>query len=140
MLGASYRLLMPNYVSRFPDGAAGLGLLLARMCYAAAAFGVVAILAPPPALRHMLPVAAGCVALMLVAGLATRWAALLLGVGILFALPAFGVAQQLLLAGHVGGCGAIVLLGAGAYSVDARRYGRRVMHVHTHTPDRGGDH
>jgi len=75
---------------------------------------------------------------MLVAGLATRWAALLLGIGTLVALPACGVVQQLLLVGNAGGCGAIVLLGAGAYSVDARRYGRRVIHVHTHTPDRGG--
>ncbi len=75
---------------------------------------------------------------MLVAGLATRWAALVLGLGAAVALPGSGVAQQLLLVGYVGGCGAIVLMGAGAYSVDALRYGRRVIHVHTHTPDRGG--
>jgi len=75
---------------------------------------------------------------MLVAGLATRWAALLLGIGTLVALPSSGVVQQLLLVGHAGGCGAIALLGAGAYSIDARRYGRRVIHVHGHTPDRGG--
>jgi len=129
---------MPNFVCRYPDGAAGLGLLIARICCASAAFGVTALLPTPSALPDTLPFVAGCVALMLVAGLATRWAALLLGIGTLVALPACGVVQQLLLVGNAGGCGAIVLLGAGAYSVDARRYGRRVIHVHTHTPDRGG--
>ena len=129
---------MSNYACRYPDGAAGLGLLLARTCYASAAFGVVALLPPPSASPHTLPFAAGCVALMLVAGLATRWAALLLGIGTLVALPASDVAQQLLLVGHAGGCGAIVLLGAGAYSVDAHRFGRRVIRVEPRPPERGG--
>lgn len=129
---------MTQYVSRYPDGAAGVGLLLVRACYACVAFGVVALLPPTFAGQHALYLAAALVGLLLVAGLATRWAALLLGLAVLVALPASGVVQQLLLAGHAGGCAAIVLLGAGAFSIDARRHGRRVIHLQTNTPDRGG--
>lgn len=130
---------MTNYVSRYPDGAAGMGLLLVRACYASVAFGVATALPPVPVGMPAVYLAAGLVALFLVAGLATRWAALLLGLAVLAALPASGPVQQLLLAGHVGGCAAMVLMGAGAFSIDARRHGRRVIHLKTHSPDRGAD-
>jgi uncharacterized membrane protein YphA (DoxX/SURF4 family) len=78
--------------------------------------------------------------LLLVAGLATRSVALLLGVAVAFALvDATDPLRQLLLAGHVGGCAAIMLVGPGAYSLDARRHGRRVIHLQSNTPDRGTD-
>lgn len=128
---------MSKYLCHYPDGVAGLGLLLARTCYAAAAFGVVALVSSRYAFPLTLPLASGCVALMLVTGFATRWAALFLGIGTLVALPAPGLVQQLLLVGLLGGCSAITVLGAGAYSVDALRYGRRVVHVQTRAPDRG---
>lgn len=129
---------MTNYVCRYPDGAAGLGLLIVRASYAAVAFGVVAALPPGAVGIHALYWLAGLVGLLLVTGFATRWAALLLGVAAVLAAPASGHVEQLLLAGHVGGCVAIALMGAGAFSIDARRHGRRVIHLHTHTPDRGG--
>lgn len=76
-------------------------------------------------------------ALLLALGFATRLAALLLGIAVLAMLAKPGPVQQLLFAGHVGGCMAIVLVGAGAFSIDARRYGRRVIRLQTTTPDRG---
>jgi len=130
---------MTNYLCRFPDGTAGLGLLVVRTCYASAAFGVAALLPPLAVGATMLRVVAGVLALLLVSGFATRLAALVLGAAVLIALPSSTTLQQLLLAGHVGGCAAIALLGPGAYSVDARRHGHRVIHLRTHTPDRGGE-
>jgi hypothetical protein len=129
---------MTNYLCRFPDGTAGLGLLVVRTCYALAAFGVTALLPPLAIGATMLRVAAGVLALLLVTGFATRVAALVMGAAVLFALPSSATLNQLLLAGHVGGCAAIALLGPGAYSLDARRHGHRVIHLRTRTPDRGG--
>jgi putative oxidoreductase len=130
---------MSNYVSRYPDGAAGLALLFIRMSYAFVAFGIIAM--PPTGILSatFLHLAAGLVALSLLAGLATRLIALLLGIAVATTLAAAGPIQQLLLAGHIGGCAAIVLIGPGAFSVDARRHGRRVILLQTNTPDRGAN-
>jgi hypothetical protein len=129
---------MIQYVNRYPDGAAGIALLLLRICHAFVAFGMANLLSTTPASSHFLQYAAALAALLLVIGLATRWVALLLGLGVLAAITMSGVIQQLLLAGVVGGCMAIVLIGAGAFSLDARRHGRRVIQFQTPPPDRGG--
>ena len=128
---------MTNYLSRFPDGAAGLGLLLARTCCAPAAFGVAALLPSFSIGATTLRLATGVVALLLTAGFATRVSAVVLGVAVIAAFPGATPLEQLLLAGNMGVCAAIVLLGAGAYSIDARRHGRRVVYLRTRTPDRG---
>ena len=128
---------MAKYISRYPDGAAGVALLLVRVCYAFVAFGVTAALSPIPIGANVLHSAAALSALFLVIGFATRWVALLLGIAVVVALTLSGPDQQLLLAGHIGGCTAIVLMGAGAFSIDARRHGRRVIQLQTSTPDRG---
>lgn len=130
---------MSNYVCRYPDGIAGVALLLIRVGYAMAAFGVVAALPGGAHAGTALYLAAALVALCLLLGFATRGAALVLGVAIVVALVSAGPMQQLILAGHVGGCVLIVLIGAGAFSIDARRHGRRVIHLQTKTPDRGAD-
>lgn len=130
---------MSNYACRYPDGAAGLALLLVRTGYAFVAFGIAAMLPIGLLDTSILYLAAALVALLLLLGLATPWAALLLGSGVAVVLTAAGPTQQLLLAGHVGCCAAIALIGPGAFSIDARRYGRRVIHIKTHTPDRGAD-
>ena len=78
------------------------------------------------------------VVVLLVLGLATRLAALFLGVGTAFALAASRADAPWLLVGHLGGCVAMVLLGAGAFSLDARLHGRRVIHLQARRPDRGG--
>lgn len=130
---------MTKYVYRYPDGAAGLALLLLRICYALVAFGVTGALSTIPMGANFLHAAAGLAAFFLVIGFATRWVALLLGIAVIIALTASSPDQQLLLAGHIGGCAAIVLMGAGAFSIDARRHGRRVIQLQTNTPDRGAD-
>ncbi len=129
---------MSYYSSRYPDGTAGLGLLLLRLSYAPVAFGVAAALQATIPSPHLLHVVAGLIALTLTIGVVTRLAALVLGVAVACAMPASNTVQQLLLAGHVGGCAAIVLIGAGAFSIDAIRHGRRVIHLQSHSPDRGG--
>jgi putative oxidoreductase len=130
---------MTNYVWRFPDGATGLGLLLVRACYASVAFAIAATLPASAAWSHLGYLIAGLVALLLAMGFATRVAAVLLGVAVAAALPVSNPVQQLLLAGHLGGCAAIALLGPGAFSIDARRHGRRVIHLQANSPDRGTD-
>lgn len=129
---------MSNYACRYPDDAAGLALLLIRMSYAFVVFGVVAMLPMEFIGTTLLHLGAGLVAFLLLIGLATRWVALLLGMVVAAVLVRAGPIQQLLLAGHIGGCAALVLIGPGAFSVDARRHGRRVIHLKTNTPDRGG--
>jgi hypothetical protein len=128
---------MSNYVCRYPDGAAGFALLLLRISYALVAFGIVVMLPADIPGVTFLYLAAGLVALLLVAGLATRLVVLVLGVAVVVALTGAGPVQQLLFAGHVGGCMAILLMGPGAFSIDARRHGHRVIHLQTNTPDRG---
>jgi hypothetical protein len=129
---------MTRYAYRYPDGAAGIALLFVRTCYAFVAFGVAAVLSGRTADASLFHAAAGLVALLLVIGLATRLVAVLLGVAVAVALAVSSPVEQLLLAGHIGGCAAIVLIGAGAFSIDARRHGRRVIRLQAHTPDRGG--
>lgn len=129
---------MTNYLCRFPDGAAGLGLLVLRACYAPVPFGIAAILPPLTIGTTVLRLLAGVVAVLLLSGFATRLAALVLGAAILAMLPFSAPIQQALLAAHVGGCAAMAMLGAGAYSLDARRHGHRVIHLQTRPPDRGG--
>jgi putative oxidoreductase len=121
---------MTNYVCRYPDGAAGLGLLLIRICHAPAACGIaVSADAFDPYVRYP---AAGLMALLLAIGFATRSTALLLGILTVVAVPGSDPVELWLLAGHLGAC-------AGPYSVDARLHGRRVIHLHATTPDRGVD-
>jgi putative oxidoreductase len=130
---------MTRYPYRYPDGATGLALLFLRICYAFVAFGIVTALSAVPVSANLLHMAAGLAGLLLAIGFATRWVALVLGIAIVIALAMSSPAQQLLLAGHVGGCAAMVLIGAGAYSIDARRHGRRVIQLQANTPDRGAD-
>lgn len=128
---------MTRYAYRYPDGATGLALLILRICYAFVAFGVAAALSAILTGANFLHLAAGLAALLLVIGFATRWVALLLGIAVVIALAMSNPVQQLLLAGHIGSCAAMALIGAGAYSIDARRHGRRVIQLQANTPDRG---
>ena len=134
-----YRRWMTKYVCRYPDGAAGMALLFVRICYAFVAFGVAGVLSAIPIGSTLLRLVAGLASLFLVIGFATRTVALLLGIAVVVALAMSGPVQRLLLVGHIGGCATIVLIGAGAFSIDARRHGRRVIQLQTKTPDRGAD-
>jgi len=129
---------MIRYACRYPDGAAGLALLALRLCCACAALVAAAMLAGTVGAGAAYP-AAALLALLLLIGLATRLAALLLAVAVAAALSMAGTVQQLLFAGLLGGCAALAIVGAGAFSVDARRHGRRVIRLRTRPPDRVGE-
>lgn len=77
------------------------------------------------------------IALTLVVGFAVRAAALLLGAALVADLFAIGGVQTLFFLSSAGSAGALFLLGAGAYSLDALRYGRRVIRLELRSPDRG---
>lgn len=126
---------MTAYVCRYPDGVPGVALLLLR-CGCALAVVAIALLLPPMqrGVTVLYP-AAGVVSLALLLGLATRVAATLLAALIVAAL--LTSAQPLLLAGQLGACAALALLGPGAFSIDARLHGRRVIHLQSHHPERG---
>lgn len=126
-------------MSRYPDGAFGVALLLIRVCCAFVAFGVARALSATPGTSHFLLLAAGMAAICLAVGFATRWIALALGIAATLAVTQSTPSEQLLLAGHIGSCLSIALMGAGAFSLDARRYGRRVIQLPPNTPDRGAE-
>lgn len=83
-------------------------------------------------------IAYGLIALALAAGFCTRMAALLLGVAMVADLVRVNREHALLLLALAGVAGTVVLLGAGAYSLDAVRYGRRVIRLERRSPDQGG--
>ncbi|MBC9035176.1 hypothetical protein IAG41_22530 [Sphingomonas sp. JC676] len=122
---------------RYPDGVAGVALLLLRCSDALIAFPLIARLP-----SHFLIAGGGLIISILIAfalsaGLATRAAALCLamaaGIDIALANENLG----LLVIAHIGGCTALALLGPGAYSIDAKLFGRRVIRLDPRAPDRG---
>ena len=125
---------MVKFLSRYPDGGPGAGLLLLRFSCALVAYPVLARLPlPPPVLRLvLLPAAVGALALAL--GFRTRTLALLLAVTALAAVPTLGPDGAFIVIAHAGGCGALVLLGPGAYSIDARVFGRQVIRFESRSP------
>jgi hypothetical protein len=129
---------MPRLIVHYPDGAAGLALLLMRLSLALAACPSVASLWRAPTPWWLTTFSTAAFALALVLGFGTRLAALLLAAGLTAnALTATGD-LRLLLMGSAGSAAALLLMGPGAYSVDARRFGRRVIRLEPRSPDRGG--
>lgn len=128
---------MTRYAYRYPDGVAGLALLFLRVACALVALAVAALLSGSSLSANLPCVVAALGALGLILGFATRWIALLLGLAVLVAAPGTQLTQQWLLLGHLGGCAALALMGAGAFSIDARRHGRRVIQLPPKPPDRG---
>lgn len=128
---------MTRYACRYPDGAPGIALLFVRLCCACAAFGVAAILAPTIVPGIAYP-AAALLGILLALGLLARTTALLLGIAVAAALMTGDAVHQLLLAGVAGCCAALAIVGAGAFSVDARRHGRHVIDLGKRPRDRGG--
>jgi uncharacterized membrane protein YphA (DoxX/SURF4 family) len=124
--------------SRYPDGIAGTALLLLRLSCSLAVFPTFTVLWPQDDPTR-LAFAATLLGASLAIGIATRLAALVLTICLLLAvlLAAHGE-MALLFLSVAGSTGALLLRGAGAYSIDAHRYGRRVIRLHARFPDRGG--
>jgi hypothetical protein len=107
--------------SSFPTGAPGTGLLLLRIALAAALIS--------EASGHSLPtlIAAAGIALSLSIGCLTMIAALL--AALMHTIDAFtsGTAAPMLSCVLIAQSVALALLGPGAYSLDARLFGRRLI-------------
>jgi hypothetical protein len=119
---------MTYSLSGHPAGATGVALLLLR---------VSAALTPYVAYQHAaaslgypwLVTVALAAGVLLVLGVATRGTALACAIAVVAAGLEMGGWPAALLALAALDFGAIALLGAGAYSVDARLFGRRVIDV-----------
>ena len=106
-------------ISHYPDGSAGIALLLLRSSCALTGFPALACLWPAAAAANLATIASCLMAAALAAGFKTRTAALLLGAALVADLfVASGEFAPFLLA-LAGSAGALVLLGPGAYSLDA---------------------
>jgi uncharacterized membrane protein YphA (DoxX/SURF4 family) len=130
---------MPKLILRYPDGAAGVALLLMRLSCALVGFPALARLWPAPDSWWMAAIASAAMALALLAGIATRAAALLLVAALAADLVTARGEIVLLVLASGGAAGALVLLGPGAYSIDAHRFGRRVIRLAPRSPNRGSD-
>lgn len=124
-------------ILRYPDGPAGIALLLLRGSCALSVFPALALLRPTFARDSTEIIVSSMIALALVVGLATRTAALLVGAALVADLMTASDTPTLFCLSLVGSAGALILLGAGAYSLDALRYGRRVIRLELRPPDRG---
>ncbi|WP_129793909.1 hypothetical protein [Sphingosinicella sp. CPCC 101087] len=125
-------------ISRYPDGAAGAALLLLRFSLALIVYAAIVRIWPAPASWWPAAIPSAALALALATGFATRAAALLLLVMLLANL--FVTRGEILtfIAACSGATAALVLAGPGAYSIDAHRFGRRVIRLDARSPDRGG--
>jgi hypothetical protein len=117
---------MVTFLSRFPDGAAGAGLLLLRIACAFGAFSAHLRWLLPLRLSVPASTVAIAIALAIVLGFGTRTTALLLAAATVSAALTGGGNIALIIA-HAGSCAALALLGPGAYSIDANAFGRRVV-------------
>jgi hypothetical protein len=127
MIGAQHVKL---FASAFPRGAAGIGLLLLRAAaaYQLAGSGIAA------ASSTALGVACGAAALLLAAGFLTPLAAAACLACELLCFAAGGAQDIGSLVDPILCCLAVGLAGPGAYSLDARLFGRRrvLVDVGTH--------
>jgi hypothetical protein len=117
---------MVTFMSRYPDGVAGMGLLLLRISCALGAFSAHLRLLLPMRFSALAFTAAIVIALTLALGFGARAAALLL-LGATLSAPLAANGSIALIIAHAGCCAALALLGPGAYSIDANVYGRRVI-------------
>ena len=130
-------VMMSRFLSQYPDGAAGVALVLLRL---ACAWIAVLVSARPP-FPQFSPNASIVVsaATALALGFGTRIVAFVLaGAAIATAFMTGSDSAPTMIA-RACGCAALGLLGPGAYSIDARVFGRRVIRLEPRAPDRSID-
>lgn len=109
----------------FPGGLVGVALLLGRLAAAAALALVLRGFAPAPWIAFPVLVLAASLA----AGLLTRFAAACCAVLVLVGAARAGGALSAVLALNALHVAGLALTGGGAYSLDARLFGRRVIRL-----------
>ena len=129
---------MPKLILRYPDGLFGAALLLLRLSNAAIALPTLARLWPAPSVTVSVGLGAAAIALALISGFGARVAALLLAVALAMGSDGARGDLTLFLVGCTGAAVALVLLGPGAWSIDAHLHGRRVIRLEPRPPERGG--
>jgi len=121
--------IVQRLFSMFPPGGPGIGLLVLRISVAAT-FVLIAAIRTDMSSIHPLFVGALVVALCLVIGFLTPYLSFIVCVYAL--VNVFGASAHLdilLLASLLLSSAALALLGPGAFSIDARLFGRRVVIV-----------
>ena len=130
---------MMRSLSRYPDGAAGIALVLLRLACAWIAFLVIARLPFPQFSPNASIVVSVAVALTLALGFRTRIVAFVLAAATMATAFMTGNDSALTMIASACGCAALGLLGPGAYSIDANVFGRRVIRLEPRGPHRASD-
>ena len=131
--------MLTKWLSRYPDGVAGIGLVLLRFSCAWVALLAIA----PLQLLRLSPdastVLAAALAFATLLGLWTRTAAFLSVAAALAGAFVSGTDTVEAMLARACSCAALGLLGPGAYSIDANIFGRRVIRLEPRGPDRTTD-
>jgi hypothetical protein len=131
--------MMTRFLSRYPDGVAGIALVLLRLGCAWIAFLVIPRLAWPQFSPNASTVVSAAFAFALVLGFGTRIVAFVSAIAAIAAAFMTGSDVALTMMARACGCAALGLLGPGAYSIDANVFGRRVIRLEPRAPDRASD-
>jgi len=125
---------MRRLLSTFAHGSAGLGLLVLRLAggIALVVQGVEAMLAQPPLAAILLQAVSIGIGMLLAMGLWTPYASALLVADALWHVYSYGPSFHWLLLAAMGV--ALALLGPGAWSIDARRFGWRRVELRNGKP------
>lgn len=128
---------MSKIILSYPDGVAGAALLMMRLSSGFAAWAAFTQISQRS--DHWLTVIAyALVAVALIAGIFTRLVAVLLVTAIVACIVSDARGMLSIWLSSAGGTAALALMGPGAFSIDAHRYGRRVISLTPRSPDRGG--
>jgi putative oxidoreductase len=127
---------MPKFLSRYPDGTAGIALVLLRLACAWIAFLGIARLPFPQFSPNASIVVSAAFALALALGLGTRILAFVSAAAAIATAFMTDSDIALTMIARACGCAALGLLGPGAYSIDANVFGRRVVRLEPRGPDR----
>jgi len=130
---------MMKPLSRYPDGVAGIALVLLRLACAWIAFLVIARLPFLQFSPNGSIVFSTAFALALALGFGTRIVAFVFTAAAIAIAFMAGSDSAVTMIARACGCAALGLLGPGAYSIDANMFGRRVIRLEPRGPDRATD-
>jgi hypothetical protein len=131
--------MMTRFLSRYPDGAAGIALVLLRLACAWMAFLAIARLSFPQFSPNAFIVISAAFAVALTLGFGTRIVAFVLAAAAVATAFMTGAEIALTMIARACGCAALGLLGPGAYSIDANVFGRRVIRLEPRATNRSSD-